>query len=104
MREKLEKYDKIIWGIILGILFLVIGFFISYFVKTYTFDISFKEFVDIAINDNVYQDRQDILILTMIPNMFLFYFVNFRWALYEMTKGLVAITMLPALGLIFISL
>ena len=103
MKEKLEKIDKSVIGVIVGALLPIIGFFISYVVKTYSSGISFEEYVNIAVNDNYAKDRQDIMIFSMIPNMLLFYFTNFRWGIYEFTKGLVAVTLLLGVALFIIS-
>lgn len=95
----MQKIDKALIGVIVGTLLPFVGFVISFIVKTYTHQISFDEYLSIALHDNAMGDQQDILIFCMIPNMFLFYFTNFRWGLYEFTKGLVAVTLLLGLSL-----
>lgn len=91
MKEKMEKYDKTIYGVILGAILPVIGFFLSYLVKTRGTAIDFDTYMDLTFKGS--SDQQDILIFCLIPNMLLFYFTNFRWNFYEMTKGLVGVTL-----------
>jgi hypothetical protein len=90
-QEKLKKYDKLVYGITLGVILPIIAFFLSYYIKASAI-ISFNDYFGILLRDS--SDKMDIIIFTMIPNMFLFYFVNFRWNLYEFTKGLVSVTLI----------
>ena len=101
-QEKIKKYDKLSYGLVLGLILIVTGFVISYFVKTSGLDIPFKDyfFNNLLKSDN----KMDIVIFSMIPNMLLFYFVNFRWAMYEFTKGIVGITLLMAIVVIIIGI
>lgn len=101
MKEKIKKYDKAIVGVIVGALLPILGFLISYPIKTWGMDISFERYMNIA---QVGQDRQSIMIFCMLPNMFLFYFTNFRWDFIEFTKGLVAVTILLGLLLVITTL
>jgi len=89
--EKLEKYDKLSLGIIIGTILPIFAFILSYYIKA-SGVLSFSDYFGILLRDS--PDKMDIIIFTMIPNMFLFYFVNFRWNLYEFTKGLVAVTLI----------
>jgi len=100
MQEKLKKMDKALIGVLLGAFLPVIGFIISYYVKTYGTDVDFSGYMSRALNG---QEQQDILIFSMLPNMFLFYFTNFRWNLMEFTKGLVAVTILLGLMLVLLT-
>lgn len=99
MEEKLEKFDKVIYGLGLGFILPIIGYYLSYLVKGRNVD--WNTYVEYTIQTSEYQ--QDILIFCLIPNMLLFYFTNFRWRLYEFTKGLVGITVVALLILIFMT-
>ena len=103
MKEKLEKIDTTAWGLIIGAILPIIGFYLSYIVKTWGVfpAISFGEYVDLAFSGS--QHQQDILIFSLIPNMFLFYFSNFRWQLNAFTKGLVGITVVCLIVLLFLT-
>ena len=96
-----EKLDKTLTGVLLGALLPIIGFLISFPIKTRGSGIGFSQYVDMAINSSA--NQQDILIFCMLPNMFLFYFTNFRWGMYEFTKGLVAMTLLLGLALVILT-
>jgi hypothetical protein len=76
MAVKFEKYDKTVNGLIAGLI-LPIG----------------RAFRHSS-------DQQDILILSLIPNMFMFYLSNFRWNLNNFTKGLVGTTIVLLIALI----
>jgi len=102
--EKLKKFDKIVAGILLGGILPIIGFIVSYFVKTASLDTTFENYLNITFNNSMAGEQQDILIFSIIPNMLLFYFTNFRWGFYEMTKGLVGVTLVLGLGLVLISI
>ena len=101
MREKLEKLDKVVIGLIVGAILPIIGFYISFLVKARNGVVDFDTYVDLAFGQSV--EQQDILIFCLIPNMFMFYFSNFRWQLNEFTKGLVAITIVLLVALIAIT-
>jgi hypothetical protein len=96
--DKIKKYDKLSIGLIVGLVLPIIGFVLSYFIKTSGIEITFGEYFNKLIGDS--PDKMDILIFTMIPNMFLFYFVNFKWKMYEFTKGIVGVTLI--LGIIVV--
>tara|TARA_B100000809_G_scaffold217483_1_gene223676 strand:- start:133 stop:447 length:315 start_codon:yes stop_codon:yes gene_type:complete len=89
--EKIKKYDKISFGLTIGLLLPVIGFVVSYFIKAAPLEITFGDYFTNHLLHS--EDKMDIIIFSMIPNMFLFYFVNFKWAMYEFTKGIVGITL-----------
>lgn len=98
MKEKLEKLDRIHWGVIIALTLTVLGFLLSYPVLTRgEAGWDFARYVKYA---RVGADRQNILIFSLLPNMFMFYLSNFRWSLYEFTKGLVGTTLV--LGLILV--
>lgn len=96
---KLKKYDKTVYGVVIGFILPIIGFFISFPIKKLP-TTTFSEYVNFAMHG---ANQQDILIFCMIPNMFLFYFTNFRWNLYEFTKGLVGVTLVLGLSLFIIT-
>ncbi len=99
MIEKLKKYDRAIIGVIVGAILPIIGFFISYPIKGW--DYTFNAYLDIAFSE---YNRIDVFILSMIPNMLVFYLTNFRWNLNEFTKGLVAVTILLVLMICIITI
>ncbi len=100
-RDKLKKYDKAVIGVTVGLVFTILGYFLSYPILTRTYaDYTLERYFYYTVNG---PDRQQILIFSLLPNMFLFYFVNFRWNLGEFTKGLVAITLLLGLLLVILS-
>ena len=104
MKEKLAKLDKLHWGLIIGTILPIIGFVLSYVVKTWGVypAISFDDYLNMAFGNS--QDQQDILIFSLIPNMFMFYFSNFRWQLYEFTKGLVGVTVIGLIVIVIMTL
>ncbi|MCC7452640.1 MAG: hypothetical protein IT222_00630 [Crocinitomix sp.] len=104
MKEKLKKYDRPMYGVIIGLIFPIIGFLISYPILTrgYSYEeMDFQRYINYTIHGI---DRQTILIFCMLPNMFLFYFSNFRLNMIEFTKGLVAMTLLLGIMLIILTL
>lgn len=101
MEEKTAKIDKLIYGILAGSFLPVIGFFLSYFVKTRARPVTLEKYMSMAFREN--PDQMDILIFCLIPNMLMFYFSNFRYRWNEFTKGLVATTVIALLALIFLT-
>ncbi|MFK8038198.1 MAG: hypothetical protein AB8B74_07920 [Crocinitomicaceae bacterium] len=99
--DKVRKYDNVWVGIIVAFVLLVIGFVLSYFVKGYP-TVSFSKYLRYLTNGN--SDRMDILIFSILPNMILFYFTNFRWQLYEFVKGLVVVSVIFCLIIVLLSL
>jgi hypothetical protein len=98
MTERLKKYDRPIIGVTVGTILPILGFLISYPIKGWRY--TFGEYLDVALLD---YNRLDVFILSMIPNMLLFYLTNFRWNLNEFTKGLVAVTILLVLMICIIT-
>ncbi len=96
MEEKLKRFDKIIVGILAGIVLTLIGYILSYYVLQHNLP-DFESYMNYSIRGN---DRQTILIFSLLPNMFFFYLTNFRWQLNQMTKGLVGLTLI--LGLVLV--
>ena len=100
--DKLVKYDQLKFGLILGLILPIFGFLGSYLLKASPMDISLNDYF---FNHLLHSENQmDIIIFSMLPNMLLFYFVNFRWALYEFTKGIVGITLIMGLTVVIASL
>lgn len=97
----MEKYDKTIIGVIAGLILPVIGYFLSFLIKTRGTLIDIKQYWAITVHG---EDQQDILIFCLIPNMFLFYLTNFRWNAYNMTKGLVGVTLILGVMLFMLTL
>lgn len=91
----MQKFDKTLYGVIVGIILPILGFFISFPIKKLP-TTTFSDYVGMAMHGD---NQQDILIFCMIPNMFLFYFTNFRWNMYNLTKGLVGVTLVLGLAL-----
>jgi len=100
MGKTIAKLDNKLIGLVFGFILPFIGFLIAFLIKGYG-TVEFKSFVAMATNASDYQ--QDILILCLIPNMLMFYFSNFRWKINKFTMGLVAITVLELLILIFLT-
>ena len=96
-----EKLNKALIGVLIGAILPMVGFLISYPIKTRGTNIDFSGYIDMALHSTA--NQQDILIFCMLPNMFLFYFTNFRWGMYEFTKGLVATTLLLGIGLVIMT-
>ena len=104
MKEKLKKYDRPMYGLIIGLILPILGFLISYPILTRGpghAEWDFQRYMYYAIYGI---ERQTILIFCMLPNMFLFYFSNYRLNMIEFTKGLVAITLLLGIMLIILTL
>ena len=101
MEEKVAKIDKIIYGVLIGSVLPVLGFFLAYIVKTKGTNVTFDQFVHLAFQQN--EQQMEILIFCMIPNMLMFYFSNFRYRWDDFTKGLVGTTLVALLALIFLS-
>ncbi len=110
MKKKwINKYDKMIIGIILGFIFPIIGFFVSYLLNGSSY--SFSEYCYDFIRDDphsvlseVYsENRINALSICLIANMLLFYLTFFIFKLNNLSKGLVGMTiLLAALTFIFI--
>jgi len=101
-QTKLGKYDTIIYGIIIGLILPIIGFIISFFIKTRGIEITFSDYFFKRLLHS--EEKMDIIIFSMIPNMFLFYFVNFKWNMFEFTKGIVAVTLIMGILVVILGL
>ena len=97
-----QKYDKMSYGLILGLTLPIIGFIMSYGIKTMgMYDITFGKYISNYISSG---DKMDITIFSMLPNMLLFYFVNFKWSMYEFTKGIVGVTLVMGITVVIMGL
>jgi hypothetical protein len=104
------KFNKFNVGLICGVLFPIIGFFLSYFIMGGS---SFSTFWEIFIKDatvfssevqDFYKEtRQNILMFCLMTNLLLFYFSFFLFKIDRFSKGLVFITLvLAAISMLFI--
>ena len=97
-----QKYDKMSYGLILGLTLPIIGFIMSYGIKTMDmYDITLGKYISNYISSG---DKMDITIFSMLPNMLLFYFVNFKWSMYEFTKGIVGVTLVMGITVVIMGL
>ena len=104
------KYDKLSYGLIAGIIFPVIGFFIAYLIKGGETSISsfwFMFIKDVGPSqfyiDELSNNRKDILTICLICNMLLFYLPFFHWKMDQFSKCIVGSTVfLAALSFIYI--
>ena len=105
-----SKYNKFNYGLILGLIFPIMGFFISFL---FIGSDSFSTFWEIFVKDaNVYgneigefykQTRQNVLMFCLMSNLLLFYFSFFIYKIDRFSKGLVFITLiLSAISMLFI--
>lgn len=101
MEEKESKFDKVAYGVIVGLILPIIGFILSFYVKNRGGAVDFDTYIDMAFKGSV--DQQDILIFTLIPNMLMFYLSNFRFNWNNFTKGLVFVTVICLIGLILLT-
>lgn len=101
MEEKKAKIDKLMYGIIAGAILPILGFFLSYIVKTRGTNVTFDQYMDLAFRSN--EQQTDILIFCLIPNMLMFWLSNFQNRWNEFTKGLVGTTVVALLCLIFLT-
>ncbi len=60
----MEKYDKTIYGVIAGLVLPVIGFFLSFLIKTRGTLITFDDYWQMTMRGD---HQQDILIFCLIP-------------------------------------
>jgi hypothetical protein len=104
------KYNTFNLGLIFGVLFPIIGFFISFLVIGGE---NFSSFWEIFIKDatvysneikDYYMDtRQNVLMFCLMSNLLLFYFSFFIFKIDRFSKGLVFITLiLAAISMLFI--
>ena len=95
----MEKFDKIIYGVIAGLALPVIGFFLGYYVKFSPRPLAV--YWSYLANGSIYQT--EILTFSLVPSLFLFYFLFFRWKLDQATKGLVFVSILYVILVVSLS-
>jgi hypothetical protein len=84
-------------GLGIGMLLPILGFYISKFFKYPQGD--YNDYWNLLIGNTIY--TSDILTLSLIPNMLLFYFFYFQWKTDKAARGLVFSTLIW-IGLLFI--
>lgn len=85
----MKKFDKPLYGVILGVILPVIGYIIGKFIVAKAG--TWSEYWHYFIGGGDYSSQ--IFTLTMLPTLFMFYFVFFFWKLDHAAKGLVAVTL-----------
>ncbi|WP_299205882.1 hypothetical protein [Brumimicrobium sp.] len=83
-----KKLDKKVIGLIFGIVLPILGFVFFWQWKHDTKSLS-EVYRFMASSSN---NRNELLIFPVIPNLLLFYFTNFQWRWDKFTTGLVAVT------------
>lgn len=87
-----KKVDQKKIGVIVGIVLPIVSFLIFAEVKYSHYDYSQLFKFMMRSTDN----RHDLMIFPVLPNMVLFYFANYQMAIYKFTQGLVGVTILVA--------
>ena len=85
-----KKLDSQKMGILFGIVLPVLGFIIFWQWKHGQKTLSDLYRFMASTSNN----RNELLIFPIIPNLLLFYFTNFRWHWDRFTTGLVAVTII----------
>jgi hypothetical protein len=99
METFIKKQDSLTKGIIVALLLPIITFFVCFLSKAKHME--FGTFTNLVFHFKDY--RVNILTLCLLPNMFLFYFVNFRFKMGQFTKGLVLISLLLVIAIVISS-
>ncbi len=86
-----EKYDKPIYGIVTGLILPPIGFFLSYLVKFYPRPFAYYFWEYFMVKG--YEQTQ-IFTFSMLPSLFLFYFILFRWKMEVAGKTFVGVSLI----------
>ncbi|MFA5573872.1 MAG: hypothetical protein WC994_02330 [Brumimicrobium sp.] len=94
-----KKLDDRKYGIIFGILFPIIAFVLLWMIRFS--DLTFQQMYNLAANS---PDNRNVAIFPILPNLFLFYFSNFRLKWNRFTTGLVAVTIVYATLIAFVIL
>lgn len=87
-----EKLDQLWFGLLLGTLLPVVGFFISKLVKDREGTYSVKAYWNLLVGDNDYY--MQILTFSLLPNLLVFYLFFFQWQMDKALKGLIFITVI----------
>lgn len=90
MSKFATKYDKPQFGLITAAVLPIIGFFLSYRVKYYPRPLGnyWNEFLH---NTN---EQTQIFTFSMIPSLFMFYFILFQWKMERASKTFVGMSLL----------
>lgn len=97
MQNWKDKYDKPQYGLIAFLILLIIGLIISYL--TYIYPSSVKAFYKIMIKGSKMHlgDLQtQLYTLTMLPALFSFYFIQFRWQMNRASQAFVGMILFTA--------
>ncbi len=88
-----KKYDTGKHGMILFGILLIIGLMLSYF--TFIYPSSLKAFFGILLYKK--NDLQtQLFTLTILPAMFMFYFIQFRWQMNRASQAFVGMILFVA--------
>ncbi|CAG5083958.1 hypothetical protein [Parvicella tangerina] len=90
--ETKERLDKIWFGLVIGGVLPVIGFFVSKLFKDKEGSYSLKGYWNLLVGQNDYY--LDILIFSLIPNLLAFYLFFFMWKMDQAVKGLIFMTLI----------
>lgn len=91
--EWTKKYDTPKHGLIFFVILIFIGMMISYF--TFVYPSSFKAFYSILLfKKNDLQTQ--LFTLTILPAMFAFYFIQFRWQMNRASQAFVGMILFVA--------
>lgn len=85
-----EKYDKPLFGLLTGAFLPVVGFFLSYLVKYYPRNLGAYWSLFLESGSN----QTQIFTFSMIPSLFLFYFILFQWKMEKASKTYVGISLI----------
>jgi len=86
----MKRFDKLYIGILVGTFLPVLGFIFGHEFIYHRH--SWKSYWAFFLNPGDVQTQ--IFTFCMLPTLFLFYFVNFRWKLDHASKGLVMISLI----------
>lgn len=91
-----RKLDKTYYGVSIGIALPIIAFFVYWSWRHGEKDFSqLWNFMKTSSNN-----RNEILIFPLVPNLILFYFSNFMYRLDRFTVGLVGVTIFLAIPVV----
>ena len=99
MSKFADKYDKPMFGIITARVLPFIGFFLSYFVKFYPKPLAL--YWDIFIHRK--SEQTEIFTFSMIPTLFMFYFILFQWKMEKASKTYVGMSLLFVIVFIYLN-
>jgi ABC-type bacteriocin/lantibiotic exporter with double-glycine peptidase domain len=98
--NKVKKdFDKVWMGVVFGVVFSVIGFFLAKFVKDKQGSYTVEAFWNLMVGQTDYY--LEILTFSLLPNMLAFYFLFFRWQMDKAVRGLIFATIM-LMGMVFL--